>query len=141
VSGSEENKEIVRRVEEVWASGDLDALDTYFSSDFDNSESGVPGLPAGLEGAKIAHRMSMESFPDRVLHIDDLIAEGDRVVVRGHVTGTNQGGVLWVGAEANGNPIDVMFISIYRLADGLIVQHWAQNDTMGLMQQLGAMPG
>jgi predicted ester cyclase len=46
-----------------------------------------------------------------------------------------------LGAPANGNAIDVMFISIYRLADGLIIQHWAQNDTMGLMQQLGAMPG
>lgn len=138
--GPEENKEILRRVEEAWASGDLDALDQYFGPNFDNSASGVPGLPTGLEGAKMAHRMSMESFPDRVVHIDDVIAEGDRVVVRGHVTGSNKGGVPWLGAPPNGRHIDVMFISIYRLEDGLIVQHWAQNDTIGLMRQLGALP-
>ena len=141
MSTEENNKALVGRVEEAWGSGNLDALDELFAPDFDNSASAVPGMPGGLAGAKMAHQMSMQSFPDRVLHIDDMIAEGDRVVVRGHVTGTNQGGVPWVGVAANGNPIEVMYISIYRIADGKIAQHWAQNDIMGLMQQLGAMPG
>ncbi len=138
---SEENKDVVRRVEEAWNSGDLDALDELFAPEFDNSSTGVPGVPPGLEGAKTSHQMSMRSFPDRRVEVQDLIAEGDTVVARCLMTGTNQGGLDWAGVPANGKQAAMPWVSVYRLRDGKIVEHHAVMDLMLLMQQLGAMPG
>ena len=131
---AERNKEVVRAVEEAWDRQDIDSLDQHFAPDFDNSGSAFPGLPPGLEGARMAHQGSMTSFPDRKVQIDDLLAEEDRVMVRGRVTGTNQGGFMHI--PANGNPIDISFVGIYRLRDGRIVEHWGLNDAATLMQQL-----
>ncbi len=130
----EENKATVRAVEEAWDSQDLDALDQYFADDFDNSESGMPGLPGGLAGAKMAHQGVMQAFPDRKVAIEDILGEGDTVFVRTRVTGTNQGGFL--GTPANGNPFDIAAVEVYRFRDGKIASHWGMNDGMTLMMQL-----
>lgn len=136
---SEQNKAIVRQIEEAWDAGRLDELDALFAPDF-IARSSVPGMPPTLETAKMAHQMSLQSFPDRKTTIEDIIAEGDKVVVRVRMTGTNRGGVPWLGAPANGNKVDVQWISIYRLANGKVIEHEAQMDLVGLMQQLGVIP-
>ncbi len=59
-----QNKEVVRKIEEAWSSNKLDALDQYFGATF-NNHSGVPGIPPGLAGAKMAHGAAMAAFPDR----------------------------------------------------------------------------
>jgi steroid delta-isomerase-like uncharacterized protein len=130
----EENEATVRAVEEAWDSQDLDALDQYFADDFDNATSGMPGLPGGLAGSKMAHQGVMQAFPDRKVAIEEILGEGDAVAVRTRVTGTNQGGFL--GTPANGNPFDIAAVSIYRFRDGKIVSHWGLNDGMTLMMQL-----
>src|SRR5438105_7661341 len=112
---TDRNKEVVRAVEEAWDRQDLDTLDRYFAPDFDNSASAVPGLPGGLEGAKMAHAASMHSFPDRKVHIEELLAEGDKVMVRARITGTNQGGFPMMNVPPNGAPIDIGFVGIYTL--------------------------
>jgi len=137
---TEDNKRVVRMVEEAWDGQKVGELDQHFSQKFDNSATAVPGMPAGLEGAKMAHQASMQAMPDRKVTIEDLVAEGDRVVVRTRVRGTNTGGFSWLGIPANGNKVDIESISIYRLADGKIVEHRALNDVMSLMMQLGAIP-
>jgi predicted ester cyclase len=134
-----ENKAVVRRIEEAWDADQLDALDPLFEPGF-VQHNGVPGLPPGLEGAKAAHNMSRQAFPDRRTRIEDIVAEGDEVAVRMRMTGTNQGGLPWFGIPANGKSLDIEWISIYRLANGKVVEHRAVMDLMGLMQQLGAMP-
>jgi steroid delta-isomerase-like uncharacterized protein len=136
---SKDNEDLVRRVEEAWDANDLDALDELFAPDF-FSHAAVPGMPPGLAGAKMAHQASTSAFPDRKMTIDDLFAAEDRVAVRTTIRGTNRGGLAWIGVPANGRPVEVESISIYRVADGKIAEHWGQNDVMGLMQQLGAMP-
>src|SRR5439155_10157952 len=135
---SDRNKEVVRAVEEAWDRQDLDSLDQHFAPDFDNSASAVPGLPAGLEGAKMAHAGSMRSFPDRKIHIEELLAEGNRVMVRARVTGTNQGGFPPMDVPPNGAPIDIAFVGIYTLRNGKFGSRWGLNDVAALMQQLGA---
>ena len=137
---SEENKALVRRMEEAWASNELDALDEMFAPDFDNSATAFPGLPPGLEGAKLAHQGAMQSFPDRKTIIEEILGDGDKVMLRGRFVGTNQGGVEFLGAPANGNPIDVSYVSVYTVRDGKIAAHWGLNDAAGLMQQLGVLP-
>jgi len=70
------------------------------------------------------------------VQIEELIVEGDKVMVRARITGTNQGGFPLMKVPPNGNPIDVAFVGIYTLRDGKIVSHWGLNDA--LMQQLTA---
>jgi predicted ester cyclase/quinol monooxygenase YgiN len=136
---AEANKAIVRRIEEAWNANDLAALDDLFAPDF-VAHNAVPGLPPGLDGAKMAHQASMASFPDRRTAIEEVIGAGDTVVVRMRMTGTNQGGLAWAGVPPNGNKVDVTWTSMYRLAGGKVVEHRAEMDIMGLMQQLGAIP-
>jgi predicted ester cyclase len=136
---AETNKEIVRKIEEAWDANAVDVLDQYFAPTF-RSHSGVPMLPPGLAGAKIAHAASFESFPDRKMTIEGIYAEGDRVAVRTRMRGTNQGGFPAMRVPPNGNAVDIMSISIYRLEDGKVVEHWGQNDVLTLMAQLGVAP-
>jgi predicted ester cyclase len=134
-----DNKEIVRSIEEAWDRNDLGTLDQYFAPDFVAHEA-VPGLPPGLEGAKMAHQGSLQSFPDRTVGILDITGDGDLVAVRCRMTGTNQGGLAWANIPANGNKVDFQWISLYRFRDGRVVEHRAVMDLLGLMQQLGAIP-
>ena len=135
-----DNKEIVRQIEAAWDRNDLTALDPYFAPDFNNAQSGFPGLPAGLAGAKMAHAMAMAAFPDRKVKILDLIAEGDKVSVRTQITGTNTGGAAFLGApQPNGAKIDFEAWGLYQLRDGMVVAHWGINDAVTGMMQVGAL--
>jgi len=81
----------------------------------------------------------MAAMPDYNVSIDDLIAEGDRVAARFTMRGTHTG-ADFLGLPASGRKINVTGISIFRIADGKIAEHWANEDALGLLQQLGAMP-
>jgi steroid delta-isomerase-like uncharacterized protein len=136
---SEENKELVRRVEAAWESGALDQLDDFFAPDA-VSHAAVPRLPQGLAGWKQAHRQMLAAVPDRRVTIEDMIAEGNKVVVRARLTGTNRTGLPWANVPPNGNRIDMQYITIYRIEDGRIAECWAINDMATLTRQIGADP-
>ncbi len=136
---SSENEEIVRRIEEAWDRGDLGTLDQHFAPDF-VAHSAVPGLPPGIEGAKLAHQAAIQAFPDRRVTMMEIIGSGDLVAVRCRMRGTNQGGLPWLGISANGRSLEVEWISIYRLSGGRVVEHRAVMDMFGMVQQLGAAP-
>jgi predicted ester cyclase len=136
-----DNAGTVRAIEEAWDAGALDDLDQYFAEDFDNSRSGVPGLPTGLAGAKMAHQGVMQSFPDRKVEILDMIADGDSAFVRIRVTGTNQGGFPAFQVPPNGRPFDIEAWGVYRFRDGKVVEHVGMNDALMLLMQIGGFPG
>jgi predicted ester cyclase len=134
---AEANKEVVRRVEAAWQANDFDTLRELISPDC-RSFASVPYMPPGLDGAFQAHREMQACVPDRMVEVQDIFAEGDSVVARCRFTGTNVGGMWWVDAPGNGMPIDVTFISIYRVVDGKVVEHRAWNDMLALVRQVGA---
>jgi predicted ester cyclase len=139
---AEANAEVVRRVEAAWQANDMDAIDQLIAHDFVAHTPGADQLPPGRAGAKAAHEQSLGAMVGRETTIEDLIAEGDRVVARVRLRATNSGtGFPWFGAPANGNPLDFEWITEYRLADGKVVETWAQIETAKFMQQLGVMPG
>jgi predicted ester cyclase len=70
--------------------------------------------------------------------LEDLIAEGDKVVGRFTASGTQQGEFMDI--PPTGKPFTLMEIRIYRINNGKIVECWGLFDQMGLMQQLGAIP-
>jgi predicted ester cyclase len=77
-------------------------------------------------------------FPNYQLVAEDMVAEGDKVVVRTRMHGRHQGSLMAIAPT--GKEVTMPFMIIYRVANGKIVQHWLIADQMGLMQQLGAMP-
>ncbi len=134
------NADTVRSIENAWNTGRLDDLDPHFAPNFDNSASMTPGLPPGLEGAKMAHQGVMQSFPDRESELLSVVEDGDRVVIRSRVTGTNKGGFPVFNVPANDRRFEIESWSEYRFENGKVVQHWGINDGLTLLMQLGAIP-
>ena len=82
--------------------------------------------------------MYRSAFPDLRLTIDDLIAEGDKVVARWTAQGTNTGELM--DMPPTGKESKVTGISILRISRGKVVEQRANWDTMGMLQQLGVVP-
>jgi predicted ester cyclase len=78
------------------------------------------------------------AFPNYELIAEDMVAEGDKVVVRSTFRGTHKGDLM--GIAPTGKQVTMPLILIYRLADDKIVEHWMQADALGMMQQLGVIP-
>ncbi len=70
--------------------------------------------------------------------IDELLADGDKVIYRNTYSGTQKGEMM--GIPATGKQVNVRTIGIVRISDGKIVEEWENMDEMGLMQQLGVIP-
>lgn len=133
----EENKAIVRRYQEIYNSNNVEALNDVVAEDLLTPRM-MPGMPQGLEGAKKIHRGTLLGMPDWHTQIEDLIAEGDKVVARITMTGTHTGDFF--GFPATGKKISFTGIYIVQIANGKIIEHWGEEDSVGLLQQLGAMP-
>jgi steroid delta-isomerase-like uncharacterized protein len=135
---TEENKGIARRiVEEFINNGDLSVVDELFATDFVNHSPGL-GTTPDLEGFKQFIINVRSAFPDQKLTIEDLIAEGDMVVLRMTGRGTHTGdlGIL----PATGKQFEVPLISILRFANGKAIERWSVSDEISMLQQLGIIP-
>ena len=132
----EENKKIVRRYQEIYNSNDLETLGEVVSQDLLTPKI-MPGIPTGIEGAKAAHRIMLAGFPDYQTIIDDLIAEDEKVVARITMSGTNTGSFM--GMPPTGKHVSFTGIYVARMANGKIVEHWGEEDGVGLLQQLGVL--
>jgi predicted ester cyclase len=82
--------------------------------------------------------MTSAAFPDLHFTIEDLIAEGDKIVYRYSATGTHKGNLN--GIEATGKPVTITGMVISRIVNGKVQEDWEQTDMLGLMQQLGVVP-
>ena len=134
--GAARNKAVVRRwIEEFKTGGDESVGDEVRSPHFVN-HSAPPGAPAGPEAGKLYFRALRAAFPDLHVRIEDMLAEGDRVVTRQTFSGTHRG--EWLGVPATGRTVSWAVIDIVRLADGRLVDHWAVADLHGLLGQLTA---
>ncbi len=135
---AEENKAIVRRaIEEGWNQGNLAVFDETNAPEYVD-HAAIPGQGPGAEGYKQAVQMTRAAFPDLHLTIDDMIAEGDRVVTRWTARGTHQG--EYFGIPATGKPVEITGINIGRIVNGKVVENWQNSDQLGLMQQLSVIP-
>ena len=135
---TEDNKAVVRRmIEEIMNNHNVDSLGDFMAADLIEHNPPPKGKP-GLEGMKDGMRMFFGAFPDLKIQIDDMIAEGDKVVMRATTTGTHQGDFM--GIAATGKNISYGAIHVVRISDGKIVEHWGLEDQMGMMQQLGVIP-
>ncbi len=136
---SEQNKALVHQlVEEVINQGNASMVDELLAPDFVEREDLPPGMPRDREALKQLTTMLHSAFPDFKATIDDIVAEGDKVVIRQTWSGTHKG--VFMGVPPTGKSVSFGVIDIIRVAGGKCVEHWGQMDNMGLMQQLGAIP-
>ncbi len=136
---TEQNKALVRQmVGEIFNRGNMSQADEFLAPDFVEHEQLAPGLLPGREGVKQMISMLRSAFPDFRATIEDIIAEGDKVVLRMTWRGTHKG--EFMGVSPTGKSVSFGVIDIIRVAGGKFAEHWGQMDSMGLMQQLGAIP-
>ena len=135
---TEDNKALMRRfLEEVFNKQNLAAIDEFIAPNHVDHTL-PPFLPTTPEGTKRAISMFLTAFPDVHLTVEDMIAEGDKVVTRYTSRGTQKG--AFVGIPPTGKQMTVSSIVIARIADGKIAEEWGLDDQMGMLQQLGVIP-
>ena len=131
----EKNKAILRLfIEEAWTIGNVDVIDDIFSENYDAHPMGVIG-GSGMKQHVVGFRAA---FPDLRITIDDLIAEGEIVVARATMYGTQKG--EFFGIPPTGKEVNVSMFGIDRIVDGKIVEGWGEVDMLTMMQQLGVAP-
>ena len=135
---TETNKTIVRlQHEEVWSKGNLAIIEEIYAPEFICHFVGGSEW-RGREGVRQQVTSHRTSFPDWNEHIEDIIAEGDRVVTRWTATGTHTGELR--GIPPTGKQVTIAEVAIYRIADGKIAEQWGFPDEMDLLRQVGAGP-
>jgi predicted ester cyclase len=82
--------------------------------------------------------MFRRAFPDSYFNVEDMIAEGEKVVTRKTFHGTHEGELM--GIPPTGRRVSMGLIDIVRIADGRVMEHWSVGDNLGMMQQLGIIP-
>ena len=128
----------MERAYELINAGDIDGFGALLADDFVEHEQS-PGLAPTRDGVMDFFRMYVAAFPDLRMTPEDVLASGDKVVVRVRATGTHEG--EFMGVPATGKSIDVQAIDIVRFEDdGLAHEHWGVFDAMTMMQQLGVVP-
>ena len=139
---TEENKAVVRRwFDEVLSRGDLDALDSICAEchpQFAVVRGVMEPAPLGMSGLKSLITGLRSAFPELQATVEEQIAEGDKVVTRVTIRGTQEGEFL--GMPATGRSFTIPGVSIWEVRGNLLIQEWVSWDALGMMQQLGAIP-
>jgi steroid delta-isomerase-like uncharacterized protein len=133
----EENKALIRRLyDEVFLKWNLDIVDELIGPEFVGHEM-TPGTPGGPVGFKQFYSRIRSAFPDLCYTVDDVIGEGDKVVVRWTWHCTHKGDFR--GIAPTGKQASVTGMAIYRIANGKCVERWVELNMLGLLEQLGTV--
>ncbi|MDQ2934197.1 MAG: ester cyclase [Chloroflexota bacterium] len=134
---TETNKALARRIfEDVLNGRNLDLLDELAASDY-VEHNPLPGQGTGIDGIRDRYTMLFNAF-DFHFTIDDVISEGDKVVLRWTQSGTHVGAIL--GMPPTGRSFRISGIEIWRVENGKLAEHWDVVDVFGQFQQLGLLP-
>ena len=131
------NKALARRVfEEVLNARNMAALDQLAAADYEEHNH-LPGQRTGLDGLRDRYTMVLNGL-DPHFTIEDVIAEGDRVVLRWTNSGRHVAEFL--GMPPTGKSFTIGGIEIWRVKDGKLAEHWDMVDVFGQLQQLCLLP-
>ena len=138
---SAENKALVQQmVEVIQNQHQLERMADFFEPNFVNHLDHMPDSPLNsIEKAQQVFQQMFTALPDLRVTIQRQVAEGDTVMTHKIFQGTHVGSFM--GVAPSGQPITFGVIDILRVENGKIVEHWAIQDRLGLMQQLGLMTG
>jgi predicted ester cyclase len=131
----ESNKQVVKRVwDELVNGGRPEAMPALVSPEF-LDHTPLPGMSSGVEGLQQRLMVLHGAFPDFHSEIEQLIAEGDKVVALITSTGTHQRD--FCGAPPTGRRFTIQEIHIVRIVGGKMVEHWGIPDFFAMLEQLG----
>ena len=136
---TEELKAKARRIwEEIFPSGDVDGLAEVLAED--GIDHGArPDEPQGLAGAQQTMLWLRSVFSEQRWEIRQVVGEGDIVVIYCTLHGRHTGDLM--GIPPTNREVAQDYVHIVRFRDGKVVEHWGVRDDMGLMRQLGVLPG
>jgi predicted ester cyclase len=135
---SEANKAAMRDILRIFETGDLTGVESLIAPNAVDHQ-GMPGVDTnGVEGFKRLVTIMHTAYPDMHMHIEDLIAEGDKVVARTEMHGRNTG--AFMDQPATNKEVEGKSIDIIRFENGLAVEHWGISNDLEMMQQLGLLP-
>ena len=131
-------KTISRRFfEEILSRGNVELVEQLFTGDY-NAHTPIDVFE-GLEGAKQFVTVLREAFPDLEVKVEEQVAEGDKVANLWRARGTHRGN--FGGIPATGRKMDTNGMTMFRVADGKVLESWGFADLMSMMKQLGVAPG
>jgi predicted ester cyclase len=131
-------KEIDRQLlEEPWK-GNIGVIDQFVDENYVGNDPSLPEPMRGKQGFKEFVQMYLSAFPDGSITADDQIAEGDIVATRWTARGTHQGELM--GIAPTMKQVTVVGLSYTKFKNGKMVESWANWDTLGMLQQIGAVP-
>ena len=140
MSTEEKNKEIIRRFyAEVMTEGNVAVCDEIVDENFHDHGETLFGSPQGRQMLKDSIVGGHSIFPDLNVTLEDIVASGDMVAVRGQMRTHHTGGDF-LGAKATGNELQWKGIAMFRITDGKITDRWFNSDSLSVVQQLGAVP-
>ncbi len=133
----EEAEAVGRAYFDAFNAGDAEALGELLAPDYRHHGALVADQDRALHLERL--RTNHDAFPDGHYEIADIFAQGDLVAIRTIFTGTLQG--PYAGVEPAGQLVAVRLVHIHRIACGQIVETWNSGDALGLLRQIGALPG
>lgn len=136
MTDKEHNKRVARGYFDAFVKGDAAWWAANVSPRFRRHDPGLPYEVVGPPGLQHHHDVLLRGVPDLNLHIHTVMAEDDKVLACLRFRGTHAG--TFFGHAPTGNAIDVEVFDLFRLEEGMLVEHWAMVDTLGLLKQLGA---
>ncbi len=134
----ESNKQICRDYFTAFLARDTGWMARHIAPDFVRHDPGLPFEVRGPQGVAQLHDALLPAFPDMQLPLLDFVAEGDKVLVRLRVQATHTG--AFGDMAATGRRIDIDVLDLFKIENGVLVEHWALLDNLGMLKQLGALP-
>ncbi len=136
---TEDNKAVANRIyREAINEANLAVFDELVAEDSIEHDD-FPGMPKrGPDAPKALFTVFGGAFPDLHMTVEDMIAEGDKVVARVTVSGTHQG--EFMGIPPTAKSFNVRGIDILELRDGQVIAHWGVMNERAMMEQLGLAP-
>jgi len=129
------NIEVIKTAIAAVDKGDLEVFQTCLAPEFKLFAPSNSATPVSRDDYVAMVKMMTTAIPDMVHNVTELLAVGDRVVTRVFIQGTHLAELN--GIPPTGNKVSVSFIAIFRLKDGKVVEEVAEEDFLGLYQQLG----
>jgi predicted ester cyclase len=134
----ETNKQLCRDYFAAFLKRDTAWMKRHIAPTFVRHDPGLPFEVRGPEGVAKLHDALMPAFPDMKLPLEDFVAEGEKVLVRLRVQATHTG--AFGEMAPTGRKIDIAVLDLFQIRDGVLVEHWALLDNLGMLKQLGALP-
>jgi steroid delta-isomerase-like uncharacterized protein len=132
---TDDNKRLVREYFRAFLQRDEAWWRAHVAPSFVRHDPGLPFEVRGPEGVRRLADALLPGIPDMKLPIEDMVAEGEKVLARLRVQGTHRGELM--GIPATGKRIDIAVLDLFQIRDGMLIEHWALLDNLGMLRQLG----